>query len=224
MKKLLKNRKGIVGIEAAIVLIAFVVIAAALSYVVINMGFFTTQKTKEAMQSGLDESLSALQLDGVVTGKTNNQSHIEWIVLPMKLSAGRASIDLKNGTVVVSVYLPDATLLNLYQGLYNETAYGADPIDLATVLSNMTSLFQGKENEGMAMSVIYNDDGDSVLEATEKAFLVIHLDESPATGGSHTLEDYDIVKVEVKGAKGAALTVVRMAPGGMLPDSYIDLG
>ncbi|MDH5267670.1 MAG: flagellin, partial [Candidatus Bathyarchaeota archaeon] len=34
MKKLLKNRKGIVGIEAAIVLIAFVVIAAALSYVV----------------------------------------------------------------------------------------------------------------------------------------------------------------------------------------------
>ena len=77
MKKLLKNRKGIVGIEAAIVLIAFVVIAAALSYVVINMGFFTTQKTKETMQSGLDESLSALQLDGVVTGKTNDQSRIE---------------------------------------------------------------------------------------------------------------------------------------------------
>ena len=224
MKKLLKNRKGIVGIEAAIVLIAFVIIAAALAYVVINMGFFTTQKTKEAMQSGLDESLSALQLDGLVTGKTNNQSHIEWLVLPVKLSAGKASIDLKNGTVVVSVYLPDATLLNLYQGLYNETAYGADPIDLETVLSNTTSLFQGKENEGIAISVIYNDDGDSVLESTEKAFLVIHLDESPDTGGSHTLEDYDIVKVEVKGAKGAALTVVRMAPGGMLPDSYIDLG
>jgi len=167
MKKLLKNRKGIVGIEAAIVLIAFVIIAAALAYVVINMGFFTTQKTKEAMQSGLDESLSALQLDGLVTGKTNNQSHIEWLVLPVKLSAGKASIDLKNGTVVVSVYLPDATLLNLYQGLYNETAYGADPIDLETVLSNMTSLFQGKENEGIAISVIYNDDGDSVLESTE---------------------------------------------------------
>ena len=223
MKKLLKSKKGIVGIEAAIVLIAFIIVAAALSYVVVNMGFFTTQKTKEAMQSGLEESLSALQLDGLVTGKTNNQSHIEWIVFPVKLSAGRASIDLKNGTVVVSVYLPNATLLNLYQGLYNETEYGADPIDLETVLDNMTSIFTGKPNKDMAMCVIYNDDGDSVLESTEKAFLIIHLDEN-LVGPRHTMIDYDVVKVEVKGAKGAALTVVRMAPGGMLPESYIDLG
>ena len=224
MKKLLKSKKGIVGIEAAIVLIAFIIVAAALSYVVINMGFFTTQKTKEAMQSGLDESLSALQLDGLVTGKTNNQSHVEWVVFPVKLSAGRASMDLKNGTVVVSVYLPDATLLDVYQGVYNETAYGADPIDLKKVLDNIRSIFEGKDNEDMAMCVIYNDDGDSVLESTEKAFLIIHLDENLASGGRHTMSDYDVVKVEVKGAKGAALTVVRMAPGGMLPDSYIDLG
>jgi len=223
MKKLLRCKRGIVGIEAAIVLIAFIIIAAALSYVVINMGFFTTQKTKEAMSSGLEESLSALQLDGLVTGKTNNQSHIEWMVFPVKISAGRASIDLKNGTVVVSVYLPNATLLNLYQGIYNESLYGADPIDLKKVLDNMTSIFQGRENEDMAMFIIYDDDGDSVLEATEKAFLVVHLDENPASGVRHTMVDYDEVKVEVKGAKGAALTVVRTAPGGMFPDSYIDL-
>jgi len=224
MKNLLKSRKGIVGIEAAIVLIAFVIIAAALSYVVINMGFFTTQKTKEAMQSGLDESLSALQLDGIITGKTNNQSHIEWIVFPVKLSAGKASIDLKNGTVVVSVYLPEATLLDVYEGLYDESVYGADPIDLEKVLANMTSIFQGRDNEDMAMCVIYNDDGDSVLESTEKAFLIIHLDESPASGGRHTMTDYDEMQVEVKSAKGAALTIVRIAPGGMLPESYIALG
>jgi len=224
MRKLLKNRKGIVGIEAAIVLIAFIIVAAALSYVVINMGFFTTQKTKEAMQSGLEESLSALQLDGLVTGKTNNVSHIEWIVFPVKLSAGRASVDLKNGTLVVSVYLPNATLLNLYQGLYSESTYGTDPVDLQTVLEDLTTMFQASEQKDYAMFVIYNDDGDTVLESTEKAFLVIHLDENPSSGGRHTMADYDIVKVEVKGAKGAALTVVRMAPGGMLPNAYIDLG
>jgi len=220
MKKLLKSKKGIVGIEAAIVLIAFIIVAAALSYVVINMGFYTTQKTKETMQSGLEESLAALQLDGVVTGKTNNEGYIEWIVFPVKLSAGRASIDLKNGTVVVSVYLPNATLLNLYQGLYNETAYGEeDPVDLQDVLNNMTEvIFKNSTKQDYAMSLIYNDDRDSVLESTEKAFLIIHLD------GRHTMIDYDILKVEVKGAKGAALTVVRMAPGGMLPNSYIDLG
>jgi len=224
MRKLLKNKKGIVGIEAAIVLIAFIIVAAALSYVVINMGFYTTQKTKETMQSGLEESLAALQLDGVVTGKTNDAGHIQWIVFPVKLSAGKAAIDLKNGTIVASVYLPNATLLNLYRGLYNETTYGEDPIDLQKVLNNMTTIFAASPEQDFALSVIYNDDGDSVLESTEKAFLIIHLDETPPIGGRHTMMDYDILKVEVKGAKGAALTVVRMAPGGMLPESYIDLG
>jgi len=46
MKKprLLRDKRGIVGIEATIVLIAFVVIASALAGVVINMGFYSTQK------------------------------------------------------------------------------------------------------------------------------------------------------------------------------------
>ncbi|MBS7636472.1 hypothetical protein KEJ37_03905 [Candidatus Bathyarchaeota archaeon] len=58
------------------------------------MGFYTTQKTKETMQTGLDESLTALQLDGVVTAKTDSFGHIEYLAFPVKLSAGRAAIDL----------------------------------------------------------------------------------------------------------------------------------
>lgn len=64
MQKLLKNKRGIVGIEAAIVLIAFLIVAAALSYVIINMGFYITQKTKETMQSSLDESLARYSWTG----------------------------------------------------------------------------------------------------------------------------------------------------------------
>jgi len=218
MRKLMKNKKGIVGIEAAIVLIAFIIIAAALSYVVINMGFFTAQKTKETMVTGLEESLAALQLDGVVIGKTNDQGRLAWIVFPVKLSAGRADIDLKNETLVVSVYLANATLLNIYKGIYTNAS---DPVDLQEVLTNMTTMFNGKD---AAMFILYNDDEDSVLEATEKAFLVIQLSENPPSGTRHTIADYDPLKVEVKGAKGAALTVVRTAPGGMLPNAYVDLG
>jgi len=32
------------------------------------------------------------------------------------------------------------------------------------------------------------------------------------------------VKIEVKPGRGAALTVVRTAPGGMLADEFVDLG
>jgi len=37
-----RKRKGFMGLECAIVLIAFVVVAAVFSYVVLNAGSFTT--------------------------------------------------------------------------------------------------------------------------------------------------------------------------------------
>jgi flagellin FlaB len=207
MKKMLRNRRGIVGIEAAIVLIAFIIIAAALSYVVINMGFYTTQKTKETMQGGLDESLTALQLDGIVTAKTDSSGYIEYVAIPVKLSAGRAAIDLGENAVVVSVYLKNSTLMNVYQGAApaNETTWD----DLLSAL--------GLTSEG-AKFAIYNGNNNTVLESTEKAFLIICL------GEEHRISDYETAKIEVRGAKGAALTVVRTAPGGMLSNSFVDLG
>ncbi|RLG74627.1 MAG: flagellin, partial [Thermoprotei archaeon] len=60
------GRRGIVGIESAIVMIAFVIVAAALAFVVLNMGFFTTQQSRAAIQRGLGEASSALELDGTV--------------------------------------------------------------------------------------------------------------------------------------------------------------
>ena len=210
MRKLFKNKRGIVGVEAAIVLIAFIIIAAALSYVVINMGFYTTQKTKETMQAGLEESLSALQLDGVVTGKTDTNSEIKYIVFPVKLSAGKESLDLSKNSTVVSVYLSDKTLLNIYQGANSTTK-----TDLQSIINNNEN-FTGIKDQG-AMFALYNDDGDKVLESNEKAFLIINL-------GSDTLGDYETIKIEVRTAKGAALTVVRTAPGGMPKSSYVDLG
>jgi flagellin FlaB len=212
-KKLFKSKKGIVGVEAAIVLIAFLIIAAALSYVVINMGFYTTQKTKETMQTGLDESLTALQLDGVVTGKTNaTSSHILYILIPVKLSAGRGAVDLGSSSVVVSVYLPNATLMNIYQGavVTNETTW-----DSLIETLNLTN--------NQAKFAIYNDNGNNnyVLESNEKAFLVIRLNATSSTG---MLGNYETIKIEVRTAKGAALTVVRTAPGGLSQNSFVDLG
>jgi len=213
LKKLFKGRKGIVGVEAAIVLIAFLIIAAALSYVVINMGFYTTQKTKETMQTGLDESLTALQLDGVVTAKTNkSSSHILYILVPVKLSAGRGSVDLGSSSVVVSVYLPNATLMNIYRGAKTTTETTWDKLITTLNLSDNEAKF-----------AIYNDNGynNTVLESNEKAFLLIHLDSSNEEG---MLGEYETIKIEVRTAKGAALTVVRTAPGGLNRDCFVDLG
>ena len=204
LRKLLKAKKGIVGIEAAIVLIAFVVIAAALSYVVINMGFFATQKTKDTIGSGVDEATSALQLDGSMIAKTGvGATNVSYIIVPVKLSVGKSMVDLGNNTVVVSVYLPDATLLNIYNGTSTAT-------DWTTLMNDV--------GDDQAKFAIFNGDGDTVLESTEKAFLAVHL------GSGNEVVEYQTIKIEVKTGRGAALTVVRTAPGGMTADEFVDLG
>jgi archaellum component FlaF (FlaF/FlaG flagellin family) len=48
------------GLEAAIVLIAFVVVAAVFAYVVLGAGFFTTQKAQETIYKSVEQSTSNL--------------------------------------------------------------------------------------------------------------------------------------------------------------------
>jgi len=87
-------RKGIVGIEAAIVLIAFVIVAAALAFVVLNMGFTTTQKSKEVMSSGLKEASTALEIDGSILGYAETSGSADEIVIPIKAAPGRGYVDV----------------------------------------------------------------------------------------------------------------------------------
>mgnify|MGYP001769618849 CR=1 FL=1 len=63
------------GLEAAIVLIAFVVVAAVFSYVMLGAGFFATQKSQEVTYSGIKQSTSNMVLDGQLygNGKTITQ-------------------------------------------------------------------------------------------------------------------------------------------------------
>ncbi len=64
--KFVKDEKGFTGLEAAIVLIAFVVVAAVFSYVMLGAGFFTTQKSQEVVHTGVAQASSSVELSGDV--------------------------------------------------------------------------------------------------------------------------------------------------------------
>lgn len=64
----MKKESAFSGLEAAIVLIAFVVVAAVFSYVMLGAGFFATQKSQEVTYSGIKQSTSNIVLDGQVYG------------------------------------------------------------------------------------------------------------------------------------------------------------
>jgi len=109
--KLRKVRRGIVGIEAAIVLIAFVLVASALAFVVLNMGMFTTQKTKEVIARAYEESTRAIDIAGNVVAKTSypTSSTVDLVAIPIKLTAGSRAVDLNKTAVAITVIKPDGS-------------------------------------------------------------------------------------------------------------------
>ncbi len=66
-----RNEDGFTGLEAAIVLIAFVVVAAVFSYVVLGAGFFTTQKSQQVVHAGVTQAASNIVVKGNVYGISN---------------------------------------------------------------------------------------------------------------------------------------------------------
>lgn len=212
LKRLRRQSRGIVGIEAAIVLIAFVVIAASMAYVVINMGFFAAQQAKTTIGRGIQEATSALEIDGFVTGKTNspNSSNVAvtYLAIPLKLSIGQDQVDLSNDTVVVAVEDGNFSLADVYGGVRT-----SNNSSVAALMATVT----GTPN---ATCFIYNSQfsTDTALKQNAKAYLVINL------GDTYGLASYTRMSIEIRTSIGAALMIQREIPGGLPPDSIVDLG
>ena len=85
-RKYFKHEKGITGLETAIILIAFVVVAAVFAYTALSAGLFSTQKSQEAVYAGLREAQSTLELRGGVigiagsTGSSGNISQLKFVI------------------------------------------------------------------------------------------------------------------------------------------------
>ena len=93
--KIGKNDKAFTGLEAAIVLIAFVVVAAVFSYVMLGAGFFTSQKAKEVVHTGVDMATSSVQTSGdIIANGSPGDNKVNTIVLTLQLTAGQNPIDL----------------------------------------------------------------------------------------------------------------------------------
>ncbi|MEI7857898.1 MAG: archaellin/type IV pilin N-terminal domain-containing protein [Methanomicrobiales archaeon] len=97
-----RNDEGFTGLEAAIVLIAFVVVAAVFSYVVLGAGFFTTQKAQETVHTGVQQTASAVEPSGPVSVQAAAGSTIGNITFYLQLAAGGNGVDMSKVTYTVS--------------------------------------------------------------------------------------------------------------------------
>lgn len=97
-----RNDEGFTGLEAAIVLIAFVVVAAVFSYVVLGAGFFTTQKAQETVHTGVSQATSALEPSGPVSVQGLATGGVGNISFYLQLAAGNNPVDVTKVGYTVS--------------------------------------------------------------------------------------------------------------------------
>ena len=111
LKRMRTDQRGITGLETAIILIAFVIVASVLAYTVLTAGLFSAQKAKEAVHSGLEETRSTVELKGNVLGKMENSVLIE-LYFTVGVPPGGDSIDFTppsdNATSLTIITYSDA--------------------------------------------------------------------------------------------------------------------
>jgi flagellin FlaB len=117
LRRFARNKKAISGLETAIVLIAFVIVASAFAYAVLNMGFLATQKSQQVVLGGLAAASSAIVVDGPVygystaPGPTGNMTSI---IFWLKTASAAASVDLNVNKTTMGFENPRGVWPNIY--------------------------------------------------------------------------------------------------------------
>ena len=206
-----RNERGITGLETAIILIAFVVVASVFAYTVLSAGIFSSQKAKEAIYSGLDEATSSMEPRGGMTAYAGMVGATE--------TAVKVSFTV---TTALPGYAADLT-----------PPYTANDTDLAASgMENvcLVSYIDGNHlilDAAWTVDFIGKNNSDYLLDADEQAVITVWLANytasSYATGTDETdpfiddvadlLKVYDTFTIEVRGEKGAVLCMERTVPG-----------
>jgi flagellin FlaB len=106
MRRVLDER-GITGLETAIVLIAFVVVAAVFAFVVLSTGLFSSERGKETVYAGLAKTRGTMELTGAVIA-TSDGSQVTNLTFGLTLAAGGDVVNLdatdaSNRTVIAYI-------------------------------------------------------------------------------------------------------------------------
>jgi flagellin FlaB len=101
------EERGITGLETAIILIAFVVVATVFAFVVLTTGVFSSERGKETVYAGLQKTRGSMSLTGGVIA-TSDGTAITDLSFGLTLAAGGDSVNLdqsdaNNRTVIAYI-------------------------------------------------------------------------------------------------------------------------
>ena len=189
MRKNMNKEEAFTGLEAAIVLIAFVVVAAVFSYVVLGAGFFTTQKSQEVVYSSVEQASSSVEILGDVYGLANNTAKdIETLEFTLGLTSGGTAVDFDK--VVIT---------------YSTAGYGPQILNKSSTGSYENST-TGNWNITTVSNPVETGASDTLLESNEQFVIQAYLPK----GENLTVNTK--FNLEIKPSVGTALAIKRTGP------------
>ena len=200
MMKLFKNEDAFTGLEAAIVLIAFIVVAAVFSYVMLGAGFFATQEAQRTVHTGSQQASSSLEIIGNVYGMTSNTTKV------MNTSAYLEYIEFTVGNTA------GGTPIDISQMLVTFTSGTKSEVITYDKTKSVVGTGAGEDIAAGNWAVIetYNDIGDTnhLLEPGEQFVLKIMF----STEGVNVLEPNTPFTVNLQPAVGAVYPIKKTVP------------
>jgi flagellin FlaB len=215
LRRFARNKKAISGLETAIVLIAFVIVASAFAYAVLNMGFLATQKSQQVVLGGLQAASSALVIDGPVYGYSTApgpNGNMTSVIFWLKTASSATSVDLNVNKTTIGWENPRGVWPNIYSN-----------VQLAYTVGSTTYTA-----EASTTIITWEVGSGYQLVAGQKVRVTIDLSKLTATGitgGPPTageIQKNEEFKIVIKPPAGSVLEIDRVAPAAI--NTVNDLG
>ena len=201
-----RDERGITGLETAIILIAFVVVASVFAFVVLSTGVFSAERAKETVHAGLQEARGSMEIRGSMIATegtaTSTVGTVDTLVFVVTNAVAGEAIDLTVPTDAADDGIPDA-------GSTHKTVLSFDD--------------DNQHIADVAWTVVYlgDNDSDSLLELGEKAQVTAKVGKAITANAGTDLGTDTVFSLEVSPPKGAVMILQRTTPAKI--DSIMNL-
>ena len=198
LKRAQADQRGITGLETAIIMIAFVVVASVFAYTVLSAGVFSSEKGKEAIHSGISQARGTMEIVGGVilkdtgapTGATASDDVVDQVIFTVANALDGEAIDLTTTT--------DSD---------NDGDLSDESGETHTTIISYVDQNQRVDDIAWTRTEVGKGDGDSLLEPGEKMQIAVNVSQLSTSLGTDTE-----FTLEIKPDRGSSLIIERRTP------------
>jgi flagellin FlaB len=198
-----RDERGMTGLETAIILIAFVTVAAVFGYAVLSAGLFSAERGKETVYAGLAQAKANMEVSGSVI-----------VFAPLGENATVIKFTVRNAIAGTPIDMTP-------NGFNNTTATPVESTGRNRCVISLTTADNYSNNIEWDIQAIGDADSDNLLESGEQFEITVDLKDLGPSFSNPNLGPNSWFNIQVKPMLGSYMTVQRTLPAGL--DRVMDM-